>query len=250
MKKLFILILVLSAAAGVRAQDPYTLFEQANAAYKNDAFEEAAALYEKILSQGMESGEVYYNLGNCYYRLHRPGLARLNYERAAVFLEDDEALKQNLDLLIMTLPDQIAEPPRLFLARWWEALGAMMGPRTWGWLSFMLFTLMIGALSYYYYRKNRGRATPLFFIKLMMFLWLLALIVWLQRLYLAETEKFAVVMDSSISVHAEPASEATELFILHEGTKVLMERKSGDWELVRLRDGKTGWLPVKSIEEI
>ncbi len=243
-------LLILLGAMKLRAQDPYLLFEQANQAYKEDAFEKAAGLYEEILKSGLESGEVYYNLGNCYYRLHRPGPARLNYERARKYLDDDEALQQNLDLLILSLTDQIADPPRLFISEWWESLGRLLGVRSWGWLSLVLFGVLIGILTLYFYRKNRGRTMRTDFIKLISILWLLALIVWLQRLYLAETEHYAVIMDSSITVHAEPAANATELFVLHEGTRVLLERESGDWELVRLKDGKTGWLPVKSIEKI
>ncbi len=250
MKITVLFLLVLLSAVNLRAQDPYLLFDQANQAYREDAFEKAAGLYEKILKTGLESGEVYYNLGNCYYRLQRPGPARLNYERARKYLEDDEALRQNLELLILTLPDQIAEPPRLFIAEWWEALGGLMGVRSWGWLSLLLFVLLTGILTVFFYRKNRGRPMRADLIKLVTILWILALIVWLQRLYLAETEHFAVIMDSSITVHAEPATNATELFVLHEGTRVLLERRSGDWELVRLRDGKTGWLPVKSMEKI
>ncbi|HED09916.1 MAG TPA: hypothetical protein ENJ10_04455 [Caldithrix abyssi] len=250
MKTAMLSLFILLGAMNLRAQDPYLLFEQANQAYKENDFGKAAGLYEDILKTGLESGEVYYNLGNSYYRMHRPGPARLNYERAKKYLDDDEALRQNLELLILTLPDQIADPPRLFIAEWWDGLVYALGVRSWGWLSLLLFTILLGALTAFFYRKNRGRNLRTDFIRLVSILWILALIVWLQRLYLAETEHFAVIMDSSITVHAEPATNATELFVLHEGTRVLMERRSGDWELVRLKDGKTGWLPVKSIEKI
>src|SRR5688500_2890584 len=94
--RVFVLSCVLCLVSSVYSQSPAETYKSANALYKAGNFEQAAASYEKILMQGYRKHEVYYNLGNCYYKLNNTGKAILNFERAQKLAPDDEDIAHNL----------------------------------------------------------------------------------------------------------------------------------------------------------
>src|SRR5512137_1616096 len=104
------------------AQDPKSLFQQANQAYQQQDFEKAASLYQQIISQGYESKDVYYNLGNCYYRLNQIGQSVLYFEKALKLDPHDADVRYNLELVNLKVIDRIEIPPRLFLFEFWDDL--------------------------------------------------------------------------------------------------------------------------------
>ena len=226
------------------------MFAEANQLYQEGNFGQAIEKYQEILNAGYESGELYYNLANSYYKDGNLGRARLNYERALVWLEGDEAVVQNLELLKLRLVDQIEEPPRLFISVWWDALLDVFNSATLGIIVLIIFWIvMVNAAIFMYFRK-RGRIKWKSAFVTSMVIWLFLLTVWLNKIYLFETEKYGVILASTITVHAEPAENTTELFVLHEGTRVRIERSSNGWLEIRLADGKTGWLKSSVLEII
>ena len=226
------------------------MFAEANQLYQEGNFGQAIEKYQEILNAGYESGELYYNLANAYYKDGNLGRARLNYERALLWLEGDEAVVQNLELLKLRLVDQIEEPPRLFISVWWDALLDVFNSATLGIIVLIIFWIvMVNAAIFMYFRK-RGRIKWKSAFVTSLVIWLFLLTVWLNKIYLFETEKYGVILASTITVHAEPAENTTELFVLHEGTRVKVERSSSGWLEIRLADGKTGWLKSSVLEII
>ena len=106
----------------VFAQSPESLFSQANALYQTQQFEGAIELYQQILSQGFESKAVYYNLGNCYYRLEDIGKSILYFEKALKLDPNDGDIRYNLDLANLRVIDRVELPPRFFLFEWWDVV--------------------------------------------------------------------------------------------------------------------------------
>ena len=80
--------------------------------------------------------------------------------------------------------------------------------------------------------------------------WAFVFIIWVNKIYLFETEKHGIILTTTVTVYSEPAENTTELFVIHEGTKVKILRPSGDWLEVRLIDGKTGWLKNNVLDTI
>ncbi|RMH62352.1 MAG: tetratricopeptide repeat protein [Calditrichaeota bacterium] len=232
------------------AQTADNLFEQANQAYRDGKFEQALSLYKQIEEQGMVSGALYFNMGNAAYRLRKYGLARLYYERAKKLMPNDEDLKYNMELLTLRLTDQIKDPPQLFLFRWWHGLTELLPAKGWGMASLTLLIVTLTGWAFFFYRRNRGRSVQLRVASYLSFLWVFVMIIWVTKSYREQTDRYAVVLVPSETVHAEPSETTTELFILHEGAKVKIEQQNNNWALIRLKDGKTGWLSSKSIEEI
>jgi len=229
------------------AQDLENRFSQANQSYADGDYLHAIELYSKILEEGIESGEVFFNLGNAYYKTNDLGRAILNYEKARKYIEGDPALEQNLKLAQLRIVDKIEPIPELFIFEWWTVLTHILPLETLLWLSFSLFTavilLIIGLLLYskrIYYRLTFGASL----------LFVLVLVITLSVIYEFETSKFGVILEEKVSVVSEPDSNGTEVFILHEGTKVKINRNLNNWLEISIPDGKIGWLKQTSLEVI
>jgi tetratricopeptide (TPR) repeat protein len=247
-KKVVALVFLISSLS--HADLASDMFAEANQFYQEGSFGQAIEKYEEILNAGYESGELYYNLANAFYKEGNIGKARLNYERALLWLEGDEAVTQNLELLKLRLVDQIEEPPRLFISVWWDALLNIFNTSTLGIVVLIIFWIVLVNAAIFMYFRKRGRIKWKSAFVTSLMVWLFLLTIWVNKIYLFETEKYGVILAPTITVHAEPAENTTELFVLHEGTRVRVERSSNGWLEIRLADGKTGWLQSSVLEII
>lgn len=242
----FGLLLLITYQTGLHAQSPQLLFESANKDYLEGRYDSAIGKYQQILDRDFISGEVHFNLGNAYYKKNAFGRAILHYERAKRFLGNDEALERNLKLARVHIVDKIEPVPQLFLIEWWHFLLNMISIEAYAWLGvaiFFVFSLFVALeILYRGYFKKMIWTTGMIFI--------FVLIVFLSNVYISESTAYGIIIDQNVSIVSEPAEEGNELFILHEGTKVLIERVSGEWYEIRLADGKTGWLKSGSLEII
>jgi tetratricopeptide (TPR) repeat protein len=245
--KYLCLALLISLLTSLNAQDLETRFSIANKAYADEDYQQAIELYSGIIDQGVESGEVFFNLGNAYYKSNDLGRAILHYEKARKYIEGDPALEQNLKLAQLRIVDKIEPIPELFLVEWWTEVTHLFSIDTYLWLCFTIFTLLILliVIRLFYSRQLITR-----FIWITSFLLIFILIVTISVIYEFETTQFGVILEEKISVVSEPDSEATEVFILHEGTKVKINRNLNEWLEISIPDGKTGWLQKTSLEMI
>ncbi len=249
--KSWLLVVLVSAVSLAQPQDVENLFRQGNAAFQQGNYQQAIEFYQKILQAGYESGELYYNLGNAYFKTNQLGKARLFYERAQRLMPDDEALKENLLILQSRLIDKIEKPPRFFLNVWWEALLKAFSINALAWILIGFFWLTIVSLAFHlYWKKQRKqeRGKPLVLISLLLLLF--SGILFADKAYRFENEKYGVILKPSVTVFSEPRNQSTEIFVIHEGTKVMILRTSNDWFEIKLEDGKTGWLPQNTLEII
>jgi len=242
-----ILILIILGTSFLNAQDPDARFSEANQAYAEGDYQNAIKLYSDILGQGVESGEVYFNLGNSYYKTNDIGRSILYYEKARKFIDGDPALEQNLKLAQLRIVDEIEPIPELFLVEWWETLTHLFSIDTLLWLNFSIFSILILIMiSYILYTRHFLRRI----IWVTSILLLLVFVVTFSLIYEFETSQFGVILEEKVSVVSEPGIGGTEVFILHEGTKVRINRQLNDWLEISIPDGKTGWLRKISLEFI
>ncbi len=242
MMKYIILLLLIVQSAVASEWDSY--FNEGNKAYKEGKYEESVNFYLKIIENNVESGEVFFNLGNAYYKLDEIGRAILYYEKAEKYLAGDEALQQNLQIARLKIIDEIEPIPKLFLTNWWEKLTHFLSLENLGWLTIFLFVFFVIFVSFNILLRRR------FLLKIVLIsgiLLSLVLIFYSSRIYEFETTKFGVIFDKKISVVSEPGLGASELFILHEGTKVKINRNIDDWYEISIADGKTGWCKSYSV---
>lgn len=249
MKRLFNTILAILFAATVFAQAE--LLQKANESYTKDQFKQAIEGYNQILMTGLESPEVYYNLGNAYYKTGQYTLAILNYERARLLAPDDQDIAFNLQVANQKVIDSVQELPGIFIVRWWNSLVNSQTTDTWAALciiSFLTFLIMLG---FYFFAKTSEikRITfwsGCFLIVFTIFSWSFAA---KQKSRLVNHSE-AIVMQPTVTVKSSPSDKGTNLFVVHEGLKVKITDKLGDWVEISLADGNKGWLLTESIERI
>lgn len=245
----FIILLLFGTA--LFADNLQEQFNTGNLLYQQEKYEQALTEYQTILEAGLESGALYFNLGNAYYKLEQFGLARLNYERAAVLLKNDEALTDNLALLKQSLVDKIPTPPQFILFEWRDSVLNFFSTRLLTWITALSFIILLIFSAIRRHALRRGSFTRFrsAFVTMVVF-FSLTIFIFGQKIYLLETEEFGVILAPSVTVYAEPKTSATEVFVIHEGAKVRIERYAQDWLEIKLADGKTGWLQKSNLEAI
>ncbi len=248
MQRIPIILLFIAAGVtiGASAQTDQLYFERANTLYKSGQYQEAIEVYQEILSHGTVSGEVYFNLGNACFKAGDIGHAILYYEKAKVLLEDDEALEQNLKIARLRTVDEIEPLPRLFLMEWWNTILHLFSINTLAWITFTFFSLTLLLIMLNMLRH--GRLRKILWISLSVFA--AVAVIFLARVYQFETSRFGIILTSKVSVVSEPNPAAQEIFILHEGTRVRINRSLENWDEITLADGKTGWIDQQNLEEI
>jgi tetratricopeptide (TPR) repeat protein len=227
------------------------LLQKANEHYTKEEFQKAIDGYNQILTAGIESPEVYYNLGNAYYKTKQYTLAILNYERAKLLAPDDEDIEFNLQVANQKVVDSIQELPGIFIVRWWNALVNSQTTDTWAVLSIFSFIVFLTMLGFYFFAKTSEvkRITfwsGCFLIVFTIFSWTFAA---KQKSRLIN-HSYAIVMQPTVTVKSSPSDKGTNLFVVHEGLKIRITDKLGDWVEIRLADGNKGWLLTESVERI
>jgi tetratricopeptide (TPR) repeat protein len=246
-----IIVLVLCAVSTTWAQNPDELFQKANGLYQENKIAEARDLYESIVSNGYVSGDLYYNLGNAYYRLGDPGRAILNYERALRYLPADDDLRNNLQVANLRVIDRIEPTPRIFLWDYWDGLKGAFATRTVTWSAYALFTLLCATIIVLMlggsYALRKG-ALVACIVSMLFFLFSLTLLA--AKISDDNRRDEAIVVVNLTTVKNSPDSKSSDAFVLHAGVKVRVIDSVNEWIKIRLADGKVGWMERGAAETI
>jgi tetratricopeptide (TPR) repeat protein len=246
-----VLLVLLLACATSFAQEAAMNFSAANDLYRGGKYAEAISTYEKIVSNGYESPALYYNLGNAYYKSGNIPAAILNYERAKRLAPGDEDVLHNLRLANLRIVDKIEPVPRLFFVGWWDGLIGLASSSGWG--SIAIGALWLAALLLAGFRIVRGGLAQ----KLLLFPGI-AMVLFSIFAFTAggiqggreRSESAAILFAPTASVKSAPDAGSTDLFVVHEGVRVDVLDSVGEWEKIRLADGKEGWLPMADLKVI
>ena len=244
----FLWSLIFGLCSSLYSQSPSQLYTSANALYKSNQFEQAAAAYEKILMQGYNTPEVYYNLGNSYFKLHNTGKAILNFERAHKLAPDDEDIAHNLKLAQLKTIDKLIPVPQLGIVTQWNALLTSQSAKGWGIfaLVFLWASLVLFAIYYFLFKNNL-----LFTLCFLLFVFSIASIsLAFKQSNAEENSAAAILLVENINVKSAPDANGTDLFTIHEGLKLELCDQVGNWTKIRLADGKVGWIEKKFFEKI
>ena len=254
MKRFFIFGLLLLAVAVMAGpqQQAETYYLEGNQAYQQGDYQKAIDAYNSILNLGFESGSVYYNLGNCYYKLKETGRAILNYERAKKLMPGDPDLKANMNLARLNVVDKIVPQPKFILFRIVDAWVYLIHfkPLVWTMTGFYLLTILFVILRFLSRHALLARMMTRLAIAsgALAVLFLLSFVKQQQDM---KTRVYAVVLTDKVDVMSAPGSQdGTEVFSLHEGTKVRIEKTAGQWVEILLEDGKVGWVQGEVVEKI
>jgi tetratricopeptide (TPR) repeat protein len=151
------ILLAVVAAAPLQAQTPESLFLRGNALYQQGKYAEAREAYQEILKAGYVGGEVFFNLGNAYYKEGDIARAILNYERARRFIPGDDDLLHNLQLANLQIADRIEPAPRLFISDFWDGVRQSISLDAATWLTFVLYLLLISCVGLFVVSRRYAR---------------------------------------------------------------------------------------------
>jgi len=246
--------LLLAVQFGASAQDSYvdSLWNSANAAYVDGRWADAAADYELISGMGLESASLYCNTGDAYFKDGNIPMAILYYERALKLDPSYEDARYNLELLNAMIQDRIEPVPEFVLKAWFRDLCYIMDSDSWAVCFIVLLALTLALVLVFLLAPTAGGRRAGFFTGiavLLLAVMSLSFSIWQKNDY-SDADK-AIVMRPVTSVKSSPAAgSSTDLFILHEGTKVKVIDEVGSWNNIELADGRRGWIPSADIERI
>lgn len=236
-------------AADQKATDPNQLFYNANRSYEKRDYVKAVEDYVAILDSGLESGSLYYNIGNGFLKLGKVGFAILCYEKARRLIPQDSDLKANLayarsqvDAPAMNIPEEnvvLKGIKRVFedFSLNMIALAA---------LALYLVVILVAALLILV--PSAGRFKPLFLLLVLGSL--LSLTGLGVRYYDEEILKHGIVVLKSVETKYEPIDKSTTYYRLQEGNDVLVMNTRDGWRQIKRADGKIGWVKKEAVEEI
>jgi len=251
MKILHYLILTMIIPLGLYASDRDSVLRRAEQYYQQNEFSKAITEYQSLTESGWTSAELFYNLGNAYFKNHDIKSAILYFERAKRLAPNDEAIDFNLNLSRSLIFDKVEALPELFLITWGKAIRDCMTIRTWSWWSIGSFVAMLMlSLLFLFVRNMRFRRLA---FGLSVFCFVLSLttftFAYLQKANIERTDE-AIVFAPSVTIKSSPDDSGNNLFILHEGIKVRIEDQIGEWCEVRIADGNKGWMRMSELKVI
>lgn len=222
-----------------------------NLYYSEEKYEDAIRAYEWVLDQGWEAPELYFNLGNAYFKSHKITFAILNYERAKLLDPRNEDINYNLNLTRSFVVDKIETVPKFFISQWHHTFVNMFSSDTWALISISSFILLFIFISFYLFSRRYQIKKLSFWISVLLLYVSISSFVFSynNRKWLLWPET-ALVVNPSVTVESSPDESGTDLFLIHEGTKVFIREHIGEWTRIRLSDGKEGWIPKQAIVEI
>ena len=238
-----------TAAAPATSADE--LWNAANQAYTEGDFEKAIAGYEQILSQNLHSAALYYNLANAYFKQGKLGEALLNYNRASRIAPSDEDIRHNQAYAEKMTKDSIEKIPEFFLVTWLRQVRGALSCTAWTVTSLVMLALALAmGLIYLLAQRMSLRKLGFYTMAIVALLFIVTTIFAISERNMLIDRREAIVMSSAASVKSSPDRSATELFVLHEGTKVVIGEATEGWAEVRIADGRKGWIEEKRIERI
>ena len=249
MKKIFFLVLII--ANTISAQNADDLFSSANDLYKNEKFEKAIERYKEIESQGSISSELYYNLGNSYYKLNKVGPSIYYFEKALKINPLSEDVKNNLVFAKRLSLDKIEELPKTVFQKFNINYLQQLSYNQWA-IVVIVFSVLGSLLFLLFYFADTPFIKRFYFVtsSVSFILLITALIITFNQYSISKNNTEAIVFVEKVEVRNAPTFNSEEVFTLHEGTKVLVLDAVDNWKKIRLADGKIGWIISEKVKEL
>jgi tetratricopeptide (TPR) repeat protein len=242
---LFISLFIRTAVAQNTNKDK---FYQGITYFTAGSYKEALQVWNEIYNTGYRSANLDYNIGNAYFKLNNIPLAILFYERAYLLKPGDEDINYNLQIARTLIVDRFQEIPQLFFVRWYNFVSLFLSSNSWAKISLTSFIIFLLFLSLYIYSPRHRYKVIGFWLAVFLFiLSLTSLTFTLRNKSLVYDSHKAIISTPVVSGKSSPDNSGNDLFVLHEGTKVTVDDKVGDWLEIRLSDGNKGWVPLNSL---
>jgi tetratricopeptide (TPR) repeat protein len=242
----FLFLVMVMSITGMAQVDQW--FAEGNEAYNEGDYDQALMMYGNIEGEGVESADLYYNLGNTYYKMRQYPQAILYFEKALKLAPGDEDIRTNLEIANLAVVDKINVLPQSFIERWWNSLRNALSADGWAWVSIVAFALVLLCLFVFLMARRAGWRKTGFFAGLLLLVCLVLSVVFAFEKYQdLKHQDEAIVMTPTVTVKSSPSENSVDLFVLHEGTKVRIMDTSNGWNKIKIADGSIGWLQAEAM---
>jgi tetratricopeptide (TPR) repeat protein len=247
-KALYILIFLLGTVSIAQNE---TLFDQGNTLYNDGNYTEAIEKYQAILDGGNHSAELYFNLGNAYYKLNNIAPSIYYYEKALQLAPNDKDILNNIAFARNMTIDVVDNIPEIGFSKFVKTFTNQLSFDTWAKISVGLIILFVILFLSYYFSYTSFKKRLAFVGSLSaVILACSALSLAFHKYNLDKNDKPAIVFAKESQIKSEPNLRSTEAFKLHEGTKVQILDTVNNWKKIKLADGKTGWIVSDDIKAL
>jgi tetratricopeptide (TPR) repeat protein len=253
MKNLVIIICLFFLAVTVPAQLAVqeSTVEKANQAYSAEDYASAVSDYESVIGAGFESAGLYFNLGNAYFKLNNIPAAILYYEKARKLDPTDENIRFNLDLANSRIIDKMEPLPEFFLKTWWKSARDLYSSDRWAKIGVAGFILALICLMLFMISRTVSTRKISFWAGILFFaLMSVSLIFSLSSYREYSRQSSAIIFTPTVTVKSSPNDSSVDLFVIHEGTKVLITDLVEGWSEVQLANGNIGWVKTETYRYI
>lgn len=251
MRIFFISVFFILISTVIYASGMDSILNDANRYYLDNNYEMAVQNYKILADNDYNSAELLYNIGNAYYKTGDYVNAILYYEKAKLLDPKNEDLLHNLELANLHIVDKIDVVPVIFYKKWINDFIRSFSSDTWAVISISLFigTLILFLLFFFsgnIFVKKAGFWFGLFLILLS----ILSFVFSGNRKRMITENNTAILISPTVTVKSSPSTTGKDLFVIHEGVKLLITDQIGDWNEIKLSDGKQGWLLTKDLAKI
>lgn len=225
------------------------LFVDANALYAEGNYPEATLMYEQVVAQE-PSAEAYYNLGNAYFKQGELAQAILAYERALRLKPSYKDAQYNLQFAQSRIVDNIEDTHSFFLSNWMRAVRNSLSMQAWMWLSISLFLLMLLGFFLFAFSQMVWLRKTAFYCSIVALVISIAACANAGSLHQRDTARAeAIITQGVVNAKSSPDRSGTDLFTIHEGTKVVIAETIGDWCCIHVGNN-VGWMQLSHLERI
>jgi len=228
-----------------------TIHEEAINAYQDKDYQTALEKFSLIENEGIVNSDLYYNIGNCYFRLNEIGRAILYYKKALKVRSDHQAARRNLEYaLTFTKDKQNSENESVIRSYWLRAFDSI-SINLLAIILLLIFALIIILICLIIIRfRNRERTVPIFITTILIIFFSAFLIISVLKWQEFHKDDEAVLLSTSAIGYSGPGEDFTRVFTIHEGMIFTIERSEENWSLIKLENGLGGWIKKDTFVRI
>jgi len=228
-----------------------TILEEATNAYNDKDYQTALEKFNLIENEMIINADLYYNIGNCYFRLNEIGRAILYFKKAIKVRSDHQAARRNLEYALTFTKDKQNSENNNVIRSFWQKAFDSLSINILAIITLIIFILFILLICYMIIHfRNREKAVPIFITTISTFIFTAFLIVSLLKWQEFHKSDEAVLLSTSAIGYSGPGQDFTRVFTIHEGMIFIVERNEENWSLIKLENGLGGWIKRETFVRV
>ncbi|MCK5856350.1 MAG: SH3 domain-containing protein [Bacteroidales bacterium] len=249
--KPLVLILLFFVPMILLADGAKTLFQKANDSYEKQDYDSSISILDSLLGMGLESSDLYYNLGNAWFKKNEIPKAILNYEKAKILEPNNDDINYNLALANTMIADKIEPIPEFFIKKWWNTSLRYFNEAQWTIINIFSYSILLIFVIVFFITQSKSTKQNTFYLGIVFLIISITTGFYgFQSSKIKKMHKTAIIFTPTVNVKSSPNENANTIFVIHQGTKVQLVDKLKNWRRIKLANGSLGWISVDDFEKI